>query len=62
MKKCIGYIRVSSNGQTNGDGLKRQKESIKDYCKTHKLNLVDIYSDEGVSGTILYREGLQKVS
>lgn len=49
-KNVIGYCRVSSKRQKNG--LEVQKETIKDYCKTNKLNLLKIYEDFAVSGTI----------
>jgi len=60
VKKAYGYIRVSSPGQAKDDkdGIIRQEEAIKKYAKAHKLELVKIYREEGVSGTIEHRPAL----
>jgi DNA invertase Pin-like site-specific DNA recombinase len=62
MSKAIGYCRVSSAGQAQDgkDGLPRQRDAIRAYCAGHKLDLVEIYEDAGVSGTVPIegREGL----
>ena len=49
--KAFGYVRVSSQGQVDGDGFRRQEEEISAYCKANKIELVDVYREEGVSGT-----------
>lgn len=54
----FGYIRVSTKTQIDGYGLKMQEEAIRDFCKKNNYNLVDIFSDEGVSGTEFGRNGL----
>jgi site-specific DNA recombinase len=47
-----GYIRVSTPGQAkDGEGLNTQRELIKKYEKDHDLDIYNIYSDEGLSGS-----------
>lgn len=61
MKKAIGYIRVSSEKQVKeGGGLEIQKKSIIDFCEENKIELLEIFSDKGISGAedIEKREGL----
>lgn len=49
--KAIGYIRVSSDEQAReGLSLEAQKRKIASYCDLKNLDLIDIYSDEAVSG------------
>jgi site-specific DNA recombinase len=46
-----GYIRVSTQEQAeHGNGLAAQEEAIRTYCDQHRLHLVRIYEDGGVSG------------
>lgn len=51
MKKCFVYLRVSGQGQVDGDGFPRQLKACKAYAETHDLKIVKVFRDEGVSGT-----------
>lgn len=51
MKRAFAYLRVSSRGQIDGDGFKRQEIAIREYAKIHDLKIVEVYREEGVSGT-----------
>lgn len=51
--KVYGYVRVSTEEQaTKGLSIGDQVANITDYCTKKKLNLVDLYIDKGVSGSI----------
>jgi len=57
--KVYGYIRVSTDTQAEkGYGLDTQRNAIEDYCAQHGLELVEVFRDEGISGTEVNREGL----
>jgi len=58
MDKAYGYIRVSGKGQVNGDGFDRQKKAIQDYAKANGFEIIHIYQEEGVSGTLQDRPAL----
>ena len=48
--KAIGYIRWSSDEQTSGDSLERQKANVQAYCQRAGLELVETLVDSGLSG------------
>ena len=48
--KAIGYVRVSTEEQTNGVSLEEQEAKIRAWCTLHDAELVAIYRDEGISG------------
>jgi DNA invertase Pin-like site-specific DNA recombinase len=58
--KAFSYLRVSGKGQIDGDGFKRQQDRIAKYAKANRLEVVQEFRDEGVSGTkeALDRPGL----
>ena len=59
-KTAIGYVRVSTQEQaTEGVSLDAQRDRIRAYCNFHAIKLIDIKSDEGISGGTLTRPGLQ---
>ena len=59
--KTIGYIRVSTVMQAErGHSLAEQADRMKSFAHAKELDLIDIKSDEGISGsTIEKREGLK---
>jgi len=61
-KAAIGYTRVSTETQTEGFGLPIQRDAIIQLADTETLNLVTMFSDDGVSGKedIGARVGLAK--
>jgi site-specific DNA recombinase len=61
MKKLnvLGYCRVSSENQKLKDNsVKNQIKFIEDYCDRLDYDLVNIFKDEGISGKIKNRKGL----
>ena len=50
--KAVGYIRVSSATQLDGYGLATQEADIKKAANSHDLKLTQVFSDEGVSGSL----------
>ena len=60
--RAIGYVRVSIEEQAR-DGLSMgaQRERIESYCHAKQIELLEILSDEGVSGKSLHnRPGILK--
>jgi DNA invertase Pin-like site-specific DNA recombinase len=49
--KAFAYLRVSGKGQVTGDGFPRQLAAIKGYAAAHDIWIVQVYREEGVSGT-----------
>jgi DNA invertase Pin-like site-specific DNA recombinase len=44
-------LRVSGKGQVDCDGFTRQLKAIRDYAAAHDIKVVNIYREEGVSGS-----------
>jgi site-specific DNA recombinase len=63
MKKCYGYIRVSTNYQVDdGFSLEFQEKEIRNYVKTNNCELIKIFFDKGKSGREMNnRKELQNV-
>lgn len=49
-KNAVGYIRVSDISQIERNSLMTQTKAIMKYCDENKLELINIYKDEGKSG------------
>ena len=50
--RALGYVRVSTTDQAErGQGLNIQRRGIREYCRAHRLVLLEILGDEGISGT-----------
>ena len=62
VNKAVGYIRVSTEEQARGGiSLDMQQAKIRAYADLEGLELVEIFSDEGISGcSIKIRPGVQK--
>lgn len=55
--KVYGYCRVSGPSQIDNDGLPRQEAAIRKICADRELELVKVFFDEDVSGTV---EGMNR--
>ena len=56
----IGYVRVSTQGQAKeGYSALYQQDEIRKLCKDNNWNLIDIYSDLGISGAKVDKEALE---
>jgi DNA invertase Pin-like site-specific DNA recombinase len=52
LTKAAGYVRVSSRQQLDGYGLDVQEQALGKYAEDHRLRLVEVFREEGVSGTL----------
>lgn len=51
MTRCFAYLRVSGKGQIDGDGFDRQFEACRLFAALHGMEVVEVFREEGVSGT-----------
>jgi len=58
MTKAYAYCRCSGVGQISGDTWERQIGAINAYAAVHGFEVVRVFRDEGVSGTLADRPGL----
>lgn len=50
--RAVAYVRVSTEQQASeGVSLAAQRRRIERYCEAHDLALVEVFADEGVSGS-----------
>ncbi len=62
MSDAIVYARVSSQRQVvEGQGLAGQEASCRAYAKSQNLKVIKVFRDEGQSGALLERPGMQKL-
>src|SRR5437868_6805478 len=62
MPKAIIYCRVSSERQVKeGHGLDGQETRCRRYAEAHGYAVAAVFRDEGVSGGVIEREGMQAV-
>ena len=61
MIKAAAYIRVSTDGQINGESLNTQRSTIQAYCTSRGWELVNIFEDAGISGAKDDRPALQSL-
>src|SRR5919201_129520 len=60
MPKAIIYCRVSSDRQVKeGHGLDGQELRCRQFAKVHGYEVAAVFRDEGVSGGLIDREGMQ---
>lgn len=57
-KKCVAYVRVSTQEQTQGYSLGNQRDRIKEFVKARDGELTHIYQDDGYSAKSMKRPGL----
>jgi site-specific DNA recombinase len=50
------YLRVSSEEQRDRETIEIQREFLEQYCRLYGLEIVDVYADDGVSGTVPLHE------
>lgn len=55
--KIAAYCRVSTAKEAQLDSLHNQKRFFADYAEKHGHELVEVYADEGISGTSLKKRG-----
>ena len=66
MYNCALYLRLSKDDKKNGErheseSITNQREFLIKYAKENNLDVVEIYTDDGYSGTTANRKGLQKL-
>ncbi len=49
---AVAYLRCSGLGQVDGDSFPRQTEAINSFASRHRFQIVAMFKDEGVSGTV----------
>jgi site-specific DNA recombinase len=56
--RLIGYARVSTDNQANEGTIEIQLHALREYAALNGHELVDTFTDEGVSGGLEHRPGL----
>jgi DNA invertase Pin-like site-specific DNA recombinase len=49
--EAYAYLRVSTKGQIEKDGFRRQRDAIRQFATETKITIAKYYKEEGISGT-----------
>lgn len=61
-KKAVIYCRVSSPEQVkNGHGLSSQETRCREFARHKKLEVVEVFSEEGISGSLIDRPAITRM-
>lgn len=60
IKRAIAYARFSSNNQRE-ESIDAQLRAIREYCEKNGIVLVDVFTDEAISGKSDNRDGFQQM-
>lgn len=60
IKRAIAYARFSSNNQRE-ESIDAQLRAIREYCETNGIQLVEVFTDEAISGKTDNRDNFQKM-
>ena len=55
--EAFAYLRVSGKGQLRGDGFPRQLLAVQNYAKVNKIQICQVFREEGVTGAL---EGMNR--
>ena len=58
---AFAYLRVSGKSQVSGDGFDRQLQTISEYANSHDINIIEVFEERGVSGTLADRPALNRL-
>lgn len=61
MKRVALYARVSTDNQHDNDSIPAQLDALEKYAEKHNYVVYDRYVDDGISGTLLERDELQRL-
>jgi site-specific DNA recombinase len=56
LQRAIAYCRVSSEEQADRGTIELQVGSIRAWCAAQGVELVEVFLDEGISGTVMFSE------
>lgn len=59
--KHYAYYRVSTSTQAEANGTQMQEDVVKAYCKQNNITIDDSFTDLGISGTVVDREGITEL-
>lgn len=59
--RVVGYARVSTDNQKDEGTIEVQTNAIKEYAAAHSYEVVAMFNDEGVSGSLEHRPALAEM-
>ena len=59
--RLVGYCRVSTDSQKEEGTIEIQEKALKEYVNKNNFEMVKIFKDEGVSGSLENRPGLAEL-
>lgn len=61
VKRCVGYLRVSTDEQKEGVSLDNQEARLRAYAASQDLEISEVYRDEGFSAKDIRRPDLERL-
>ena len=61
MRQYLGYCRVSTDNQKDDKTITYQQDAIREYALDNEIEIIQIFSDEGISGSLEHRPGLTQL-